>query len=266
MRGVELRLALRELALSPAGAPPRTACGPSGTSAARSRTSSPSDVDALLEKAVHARPNLHLARALRLADELEETGVSCGSIVTAVTSTGGRAAGFGASFLQPAVRERDDEGRGRRESLERARRRGSGGTERDHDASELNGWRLAAAPGWAGRRIILGNPEPAGEWLWNWWWESHLIPSSAGATTVHRPAAQVHEGLDGRRAVQAAFVPAPLPPSPPPAWSSALRWRFDDALWRSGSWTRSRPFCRIPVAALFYGFVRTEVVLLTVLI
>ena len=28
------------------------------------------------------------------------------------------------------------------------------------------------------------------------------IPSSAGATTVHRPAAQVHEGLDGRRAVR----------------------------------------------------------------
>ena len=57
-----------------------------------------------------------------------------------------------------------------------------------------------------------------------------------------------------------AFVPAPLPPQPPLAWSPALRRRFDDALVALGrldAVTALLPNAKL----LLYSFVRKEAVL-----
>ena len=57
-----------------------------------------------------------------------------------------------------------------------------------------------------------------------------------------------------------AFVPAPLPPRPPLAWSAALRRRFDDALVALGRLDAVSAL--LPNADLvLYGFVRKEAVL-----
>lgn len=57
-----------------------------------------------------------------------------------------------------------------------------------------------------------------------------------------------------------AFVPAPLPPDPPLAWSAALRRRFDDALVALGRLDALTD--HLPNAALLlYSFVRKEAVL-----
>ena len=57
-----------------------------------------------------------------------------------------------------------------------------------------------------------------------------------------------------------AFVPAPLPPSPPLVWSSALRRRFDDALLALGRLDALTAL--LPNSSLLlYGFVRKEAVL-----
>jgi Fic family protein len=57
-----------------------------------------------------------------------------------------------------------------------------------------------------------------------------------------------------------AFVPAPLPPDPPLAWSPALRRRFDDALVALGRLDALT--AHLPNASLvLYGFVRKEAVL-----
>ncbi|HUF80258.1 MAG TPA: Fic family protein [Burkholderiales bacterium] len=57
-----------------------------------------------------------------------------------------------------------------------------------------------------------------------------------------------------------AFVPAPLPPDPPLAWSTALRRRFDDALLALGRLDAIT--AHLPNAALLlYSFVRKEAVL-----
>jgi len=57
-----------------------------------------------------------------------------------------------------------------------------------------------------------------------------------------------------------AFVPAPLPPVPPLAWSDALRWRFDAALLALGRLDAVTAL--LPNAALLlYSFVRKEAVL-----
>jgi Fic family protein len=57
-----------------------------------------------------------------------------------------------------------------------------------------------------------------------------------------------------------AFVPAPLPPAPPIAWSAALRRRFDDALVALGRLDAVTAL--LPNAALLlYSFVRKEAVL-----
>ena len=57
-----------------------------------------------------------------------------------------------------------------------------------------------------------------------------------------------------------AFVPAPLPPSPPVVWSSALRRQFDSALLALGR--LDAVSAHLPNAALLlYGFVRKEAVL-----
>jgi Fic family protein len=57
-----------------------------------------------------------------------------------------------------------------------------------------------------------------------------------------------------------AFVPAPLPPEPPIAWSPALRRRFDDALVALGRLDALS--AHLPNAALLlYSFVRKEAVL-----
>lgn len=58
----------------------------------------------------------------------------------------------------------------------------------------------------------------------------------------------------------AAFVPAPLPPDPPIAWSPALRRRFDEALLALGRLDALT--AHLPNAALLlYSFVRKEAVL-----
>jgi hypothetical protein len=52
-----------------------------------------------------------------------------------------------------------------------------------------------------------------------------------------------------------AFVPAPLPPEPPIAWSPALRRRFDDALVALGRLDALS--AHLPNAALLlYSFIR----------
>lgn len=57
-----------------------------------------------------------------------------------------------------------------------------------------------------------------------------------------------------------AFVPAPLPPKPPIAWSPALRRRFDDALVALGRLDALST--HLPNAALLlYSFIRKEAVL-----
>jgi len=57
-----------------------------------------------------------------------------------------------------------------------------------------------------------------------------------------------------------AFVPAPLPPSPPVDWTPALRRRFDDALLALGRLDAITAF--LPNASLLlYSFVRKEAVL-----
>jgi Fic family protein len=57
-----------------------------------------------------------------------------------------------------------------------------------------------------------------------------------------------------------AFVPAPLPPDPPIAWSTALRRRFDDALLALGRLDALS--AHLPNASLLlYSFVRKEAVL-----
>jgi len=57
-----------------------------------------------------------------------------------------------------------------------------------------------------------------------------------------------------------AFVPAPLPPDPPIAWSPALRRRFDDALVALGRLDALT--AHLPNAALLlYSFIRKEAVL-----
>jgi Fic family protein len=57
-----------------------------------------------------------------------------------------------------------------------------------------------------------------------------------------------------------AFLPAPLPPDPPVAWSSALRRRFDDALVALGRLDALA--AHLPNASLLlYSFVRKEAVL-----
>jgi Fic family protein len=57
-----------------------------------------------------------------------------------------------------------------------------------------------------------------------------------------------------------AFVPAPLPPDPPVAWSHALRRRFDDALVALGRLDALA--AHLPNAALMlYSFIRKEAVL-----
>ena len=57
-----------------------------------------------------------------------------------------------------------------------------------------------------------------------------------------------------------AFVPAPLPPEPPIAWSPALRRRFDDALVALGRLDALS--AHLPNAALLlYSFIRKEAVL-----
>jgi hypothetical protein len=57
-----------------------------------------------------------------------------------------------------------------------------------------------------------------------------------------------------------AFVPAPLPPAPPIAWSPALRRRFDDALVALGRLDAISAL--LPNAGLLlYSFVRKEAVL-----
>ncbi len=57
-----------------------------------------------------------------------------------------------------------------------------------------------------------------------------------------------------------AFVPTPLPPTPPLEWSPALRRRFDDALLALGRLDALST--QLPNAALLlYGFVRKEAVL-----
>jgi Fic family protein len=57
-----------------------------------------------------------------------------------------------------------------------------------------------------------------------------------------------------------AFVPAPLPPDPPVAWTPALRRRFDDALVALGR--LDAVSAHLPNAALLlYSFVRKEAVL-----
>lgn len=57
-----------------------------------------------------------------------------------------------------------------------------------------------------------------------------------------------------------AFVPAPLPPEPPIAWSAALRRRFDEALLALGR--LDAVSLHLPNAALLlYSFVRKEAVL-----
>jgi Fic family protein len=57
-----------------------------------------------------------------------------------------------------------------------------------------------------------------------------------------------------------AFVPLPLPPAPPIAWSAALRRRFDDALLTLGRLDALT--AHLPNAAmLLYSFVRKEAVL-----
>ncbi|MGQ0428733.1 MAG: Fic family protein [Gammaproteobacteria bacterium] len=57
-----------------------------------------------------------------------------------------------------------------------------------------------------------------------------------------------------------AFVPAPLPPAPPVAWSTALRRRFDDALVALGRLDAISAL--LPNAGLLlYSFVRKEAVL-----
>jgi len=57
-----------------------------------------------------------------------------------------------------------------------------------------------------------------------------------------------------------AFVPAPLPPDPPLAWSPALRRRFDEALLALGRLDALT--AHLPNASLvLYGFVRKEAVL-----
>src|SRR5688572_2484143 len=57
-----------------------------------------------------------------------------------------------------------------------------------------------------------------------------------------------------------AFVPAPLPPEPPIAWSGALRRRFDEALLALGRLDALT--AHLPNAdLLLYSFVRKEAVL-----
>jgi len=57
-----------------------------------------------------------------------------------------------------------------------------------------------------------------------------------------------------------AFVPAPLPPDPPVAWSHALRRGFDDALVALGRLDAIT--AHLPNASLLlYSFVRKEAVL-----
>jgi Fic family protein len=77
---------------------------------------------------------------------------------------------------------------------------------------------------------------------------------------MHRPAPGQYVTVPAAGEPFQAFVPAPLPPSPPLAWSPALRRRFDDALLALGrldAVTRLLPNASL----LLYSFVRKEAVL-----
>ncbi len=77
---------------------------------------------------------------------------------------------------------------------------------------------------------------------------------------MHRPSPgrSVTASTAGERF--SAFVPAPLPPKPPIAWSPVLRRRFEDALVALGRLDAVSSL--LPNAALvLYGFVRKEAVL-----
>lgn len=72
------------------------------------------------------------------------------------------------------------------------------------------------------------------------------------------PGRYVEVATDGERFK--AFVPAPLPPDPPLAWSPALRRRFDEALLALGRLDALT--AHLPNASLLlYSFVRKEAVL-----
>ncbi|EXI90134.1 MAG: Adenosine monophosphate-protein transferase SoFic [Candidatus Accumulibacter regalis] len=77
---------------------------------------------------------------------------------------------------------------------------------------------------------------------------------------MHRPPPGQYVTLSTADEPYQAFVPAPLPPVPPLAWTPALRRRFDDALVALGRLDAITAL--LPNAALLlYSFVRKEAVL-----
>jgi Fic family protein len=77
---------------------------------------------------------------------------------------------------------------------------------------------------------------------------------------VHRPSPGRYVAVAAADEPFKAFIPAPLPPDPPVAWSHALRRRFDDALVALGR--LDAVTAHLPNASLLlYSFVRKEAVL-----
>lgn len=77
---------------------------------------------------------------------------------------------------------------------------------------------------------------------------------------MHRPSPGQYRTVSTAGEPVRAFVPAPLPPTPPVDWSPALRRRFDDALVALGRLDAVSAL--LPNAALMlYSFVRKEAVL-----
>lgn len=77
---------------------------------------------------------------------------------------------------------------------------------------------------------------------------------------MHRPSPGTYLQIATSDERYKAFVPAPLPPKPPIAWSPALRRRFDDALVALGRLDALAT--HLPNAALLlYSFIRKEAVL-----